>query len=73
MTDEALGEAQPIYATRPNPGAEHELSKIEKVARLLGTPLQPWQRLIARTITEKNSDGSYRYPVVMLTVPRQSG
>lgn len=69
----ALGEAQPLYATRPNPDASHSLAKIETVSRLLGKPLLPWQRLVARTITEKNSDGSYRYPVVMLTVPRQSG
>lgn len=76
MTDDlfaALGEAQPIYATRPNPDAPHDLSKIEQVSRLLGTPLLPWQRYVARVATEKNENGSYRYPVVILTVPRQSG
>lgn len=68
-----LGTAQPVYATAPNPDAPNELAKVEKVSRLLGTPLLPWQRYVARVATEKNSDGSYRYPVVMLTVPRQSG
>lgn len=68
-----LGEAQPLHATLPTPGAPNELAAIEKTARMLGTPLLPWQRFVARVLTEKNPDGSYRYKTCLLTVPRQSG
>lgn len=68
-----LGDAQPTFATLPEPGAPNELAAIELVAEMLKTPLLPWQRFVARVVTEKNPDGSYRYPTVLLTVPRQSG
>lgn len=68
-----LGTAIPTYATSPTPGACHELELVEKVAEALGTPLLPWQRYVTRVATELNDDGSYRYPLVMVTVPRQSG
>ncbi|MCV7538403.1 terminase large subunit, partial [Micrococcus luteus] len=78
MTDdadllEALGSAQPLYYTRPDDSARHDLEKIEKVAALLGQKLLPWQRFVARVATELTPDGAYRYPVVLLCVPRQSG
>lgn len=68
-----LGDAQPTFATLPTPGAPNELAAIELVAAMLKTPLLPWQRFVARVITEKLPDGSYRFPTVLLTVPRQSG
>ena len=70
---DSLGTARPLYATQPDPDAPHELDRIGKVARLLGTPLLPWQRYVARVATERTPDGAYRYPVVLLSVPRQSG
>lgn len=33
----------------------------------------PWQSYVARVATERNPDGSFVYPVVVVTVPRQSG
>lgn len=68
-----LGKSQPLYATKPTPGAPNDLAKVEHVAAVLKTPLLPWQRYFIRVITEKNPDGSYRYGTVLLTVPRQSG
>jgi hypothetical protein len=68
-----LGSAQPRMATLPTPGAKNELAIVERVAAELGTPLLPWQRYVTRVMTEKNADGSYRYPSVVLSVPRQSG
>lgn len=68
-----LGDAQPLYATAPTPGARNELAKVEKVAAALKTPLLPWQRYFIRVATELNPDGTYRYRNVVLTVPRQSG
>lgn len=68
-----LGTAIPTFATAPTPGAVHELDLVVKVADALGTPLLPWQRYVARVATELLPDGTYRYPLVMVTVPRQSG
>lgn len=67
----------PLYATAPTPGALNELAEVEHVARSLGTPLMPWQRLFVRVATEYTLSPLglrlYRYPTVILTVPRQSG
>jgi phage terminase large subunit-like protein len=68
-----LGISLPLYSTKPTPGAPNELAKVERLAEQLGTPLLPWQRYFVRVATELNPDGSYRYPTVILTVPRQSG
>lgn len=78
MTDDAslrdsLGTATPLFATQPTEGARHDLERVEKVARILRTPLLPWQRYVARVATERTASGAYRYPVVLLSVPRQSG
>jgi hypothetical protein len=43
------------------------------IADALGTPLLPWQRYTAAVAGELLPDGSYAYPVVVVTVPRQSG
>lgn len=69
----SLGAAQPRYATMPTPGAKHELEPARKVAALLKRPHLPWQDFVTRVATEKLPDGSYRYQVVLITVPRQSG
>lgn len=72
---EALGDAQPVYATRPTPGAPHDLAQIQVIARALGRPNMPWQDLVARVASERRTDDprQFRYKVVVLTVPRQAG
>ncbi|HEY4267095.1 MAG TPA: terminase family protein [Galbitalea sp.] len=71
----ALGDAQPAYFTHPTPGALHDLESCRVIARALGTPLMPWMELVLRVATERRLDDSrqFRYPIVVLTVPRQSG
>lgn len=68
-------DAPPALATMPTPGARHELRQIELIARVLGVPLMPWQRYVARVASEKHPDNPerYRYRTIVLTVPRQSG
>ena len=65
--------AVPTWATEPTPGADHDLPAVREVAAMLGTPLMPWQAQVARVATERRTDGRWRYPVVVVTVPRQSG
>ena len=43
------------------------------VAAALGTPLLPWQQLVADVAGERTTTGAYAYPIVVVTVPRQSG
>lgn len=66
--------AAPAYATRPTPGARHELAAVAEVARLLRRPLMPWQSQVSRVATELHPDGvRWRWPIVIVTVPRQAG
>lgn len=44
-----------------------------KVARLLGSPLMPWQRQVLDVALETDSAGRLVYGDVVLTVPRQQG
>lgn len=70
-----LGDALPAHFTKPTPDAPHDLASVELIAKALGTPLMPWQRLVARVATERRLDDPrrFRYSPIMLTVPRQSG
>lgn len=70
-----LGEALPVDFTRPTPGAQHDLRGVEIIAKALGTPLMPWQRLVARVATERHPEDPrrFRYSPIVLTVPRQAG
>jgi hypothetical protein len=70
-----LGEAVPARFTKPTPDAPHDLPAVELIAKALGTPLMPWQRLVARVATERRLDDPrrFRYSPIVLTVPRQSG
>jgi phage terminase large subunit-like protein len=72
---EALGDALPRFATVPTPGARHDLERVVLTANALGTPLMPWQQLVARVTTERRLDNpdEYRYKIIVLSVPRQSG
>lgn len=68
-----LAGAPPRYATAPTPGRPHQQLSAEGLALALGRPLMPWQSYVARVATERLEDGSYAYPVVVVSVPRQSG
>lgn len=65
--------APPRYATPRNPANRTDGHRVAVVADALGTPFMPWQRLVADVAGERNPDGSYVYPIVVVTVPRQSG
>jgi len=65
--------AAPLHATRRTPELRTEGARVAIVAQALGTPLMPWQRYVADVAGELNPDGSYRWPVVVVSVPRQSG
>lgn len=66
----------PSYATRRTPGLASRGDQVAKVAKLLGKPLIPWQRFAADLTTQINPAGSpmfWRYPLVVLVLPRQCG
>lgn len=66
--------APPLHATRRDPSRRTEGARVAVVAAALGTPLLPWQRYAADVAGERNAtDTGYRYPVVVVSVPRQSG
>ena len=48
-------------------------ARVGVVARHLGTPLMPWQQHVADIAGERLDSGAWRYPVVVVTVPRQAG
>lgn len=72
---DAMGESTPRFSVMPTPGACHELAACRAVAAMLGTPLMPWQEWVARIATERRTDDPrrYRFPLFLLTVPRQAG
>lgn len=63
----------PRFATEPTEGRRTLGTGIARVAEALGTPLMPWQRLVADVGGELLEDGSPAYREVVCTVPRQSG
>ena len=65
----------PAYATKPNPDAPSDMGQIIAASRMLGRDLMPWQKLVAQVAGERRIDDPrrYRYPIVCVTVPRQSG
>jgi hypothetical protein len=64
-----------LHATRRDTAAVSLGVRAAVVADALGTPLMPWQRYVADVALELDpADPSrWRYPVVVVTVPRQSG
>lgn len=70
-----LLDAPPLHATQPTPGAKHDLLQIELISKVLGVPLMPWQKYVARVASERHPDDPrrFRYRTIILTVPRQSG
>lgn len=65
--------APPKFATPRTPGLASYGPAIGAVAAGMGTPLMPWQELTAGVLGEVYADGRFRHPVVVITVPRQSG
>lgn len=63
----------PLYATPRTPELATEGGRIALVSEALGAPFLSWQRCVADVGTELLPDGRYRYPVVVVSVPRQSG
>ncbi len=64
----------PLYATPRDPARKTLGPAVAKVAKALGTPLMPWQRLVADVAMEVDpSTGLLAYREVVVTTPRQSG
>lgn len=61
------------YATPRDPSARSDGERIAWLAERLGKPLMPWQRQVVDVATEHEADGSYRYELVFVSTPRQSG
>lgn len=69
----SLPGAPPLHATRRDLAFRTEGTRAGIIADALGTPFLPWQQYAADIAGEVNPDGTYRYKVVVVTVPRQSG
>lgn len=65
--------AAAAFATPRTPGRVTHGPAIAVLASAMNRPLMPWQRLVADVATERLDDGSWAYPIVVVTVPRQSG
>jgi hypothetical protein len=63
----------PRFATPRDHSRRTHGASVAKVAAALGTPLMPWQQLVADVGGEVDADGLFHYPVVLVTVPRQAG
>lgn len=66
----------PAYATQRNPERPTFGERVAHIAaEVMGTPLMPWQRLVADVALELDVDqpGEWAYPTVVVSVPRQSG
>lgn len=65
--------AAPLFATPRDPSRHTDGPQVDAIARHLGTPPLPWQHYTSAVANERNPDGSYVYPVVVVSVPRQTG
>lgn len=63
----------PRFATRRRPDRPSRGWQLAKIAAMLGTPLMPWQQLVADVGLELLPDGMPAYRQVVVTVPRQNG
>lgn len=63
----------PLWATEPSAVRRHRLEAVEAVGERLGTPLMPWQRQVARVVTEEDGEGFPSWPDTLVLTPRQSG
>jgi hypothetical protein len=65
--------APPRYATPRSPDRRTFGPAIGKVAAAQGTPLMPWQQLVADVGNELLPDGTWAYRLVIVTIQRQGG
>jgi len=64
----------PRWATARNLERRTRGAEVARIATALGTPLMPWQQLVADVALEIDPDtGRLAYREIVLTVPRQSG
>lgn len=64
----------PKFATERDPAAPTRGTKQGAFARIwLRKPLMPWQQLVADVSGELKPNGLPRYPLVVVTLPRQAG
>lgn len=73
MNWESLDTPPPKFATARDYSRPTYGGAVAKIAEMLGTPLMPWQRYCADVAGESDGFGNYIYPLVVITVPRQSG
>src|SRR5262245_7346570 len=69
----SLSSCEPRWATPRSPQRRTLGPQVAAVAARLGTPLMPWQRLVADVGLELLEDGRPAYREVIVPVPRQSG
>jgi len=67
--------AVPKYATTRTPANPTFGARIAATAAFMGGLLMPWQRQVADVALELDptNPGAFRYPVVVVSVPRQAG
>ena len=67
-------DCHPRFATNRDLTADTYGGRVAEISEALGTPLMPWQRLVADVALEIDpATGRLKYREVILTVPRQSG
>ena len=59
--------------TTPATARPNDLARLERIARILGQPLAPWQAHTGALFTERRPDGRYAYNRCVLIVPRRAG
>lgn len=60
--------------TKRNPDRRTDGGRLAAIARMMGTPLIPWQRYVADVACEIDPDtGSFYYDTVVVSTPRQCG
>lgn len=59
--------------TELDPSAPNDLERVERLARLMGLPLLPWQEYTAALATQRDASGTYMYDTVVISTPRQCG
>ncbi len=71
------GTAMPMRirgGTKRDPARKSDGKRLAAVARMMGTPLIPWQRYVADVATEIDPNtGTFYYNTVVLSTPRQCG
>lgn len=63
----------PRFATARDPRYRTFGGAVAKASAAMGQPLMPWQRQVADVLGEVDSRGRFVHPLVVISVPRQSG